>query len=86
MANPAAMFVIVGTTNSANLLDGLDGLLGSVALVDMATLGLLARHATTGKFAGHLLLVATVLEAIFHILQDLLVGHALPVHRQRGKP
>lgn len=42
---PAAMFVIVGTTNSANLLDGLDGLLGSVALVDMATLGLLALFA-----------------------------------------
>ncbi len=42
---PAAVFVIVGTTNSANLLDGLDGLLGSVALVDMATLGLLSLFA-----------------------------------------
>ncbi len=42
---PVAVFVIVGTTNSANLLDGLDGLLGSVALVDMATLGLLSLFA-----------------------------------------
>ncbi|MDR3051639.1 MAG: phospho-N-acetylmuramoyl-pentapeptide-transferase [Oscillospiraceae bacterium] len=42
---PAAIFIIVGTTNSANLLDGLDGLLGSVALVDAATFGLLALFA-----------------------------------------
>ena len=39
---PIMMFIIVGTTNSANLLDGLDGLLTSVSIVDFATLAVLA--------------------------------------------
>lgn len=39
---PLMMFVIVGTTNSANLLDGLDGLLSSVSMVDFATLAAIA--------------------------------------------
>ncbi len=39
---PLMMFVIVGTTNSANLLDGLDGLLTSVSIVDFATLAVIA--------------------------------------------
>ncbi|MCR4706335.1 MAG: phospho-N-acetylmuramoyl-pentapeptide-transferase [Clostridiales bacterium] len=39
---PLMTFVIVGTTNSANLMDGLDGLLSSVALVDFGTLAFLA--------------------------------------------
>ena len=39
---PIMTFVIVGTTNSANLMDGLDGLLSSVALVDFGTLSFLA--------------------------------------------
>ncbi|MBP3656385.1 MAG: phospho-N-acetylmuramoyl-pentapeptide-transferase [Clostridia bacterium] len=39
---PLMMFVIVGTTNSANLLDGLDGLLTSVSIVDFAALAVLA--------------------------------------------
>ena len=39
---PLATFVIVGATNSANLMDGLDGLLSSVALVDFGTFSLLA--------------------------------------------
>ncbi len=39
---PLMMFVIVGTTNSANLLDGLDGLLTSVSMVDFATLAVMA--------------------------------------------
>ncbi len=39
---PVMMFIIVGTTNSANLLDGLDGLLTSVSMVDFATLTLIA--------------------------------------------
>ncbi len=38
---PLMTFVIVGTTNSANLLDGLDGLLTSVSIADMATLTIL---------------------------------------------
>lgn len=39
---PLMMFVIVGTTNSANLLDGLDGLLTSVSICDFATLAVIA--------------------------------------------
>ena len=39
---PVMMFIIVGTTNSANLLDGLDGLLTSVSMVDFATLAVMA--------------------------------------------
>lgn len=42
---PIMMFIIVGTTNSANLLDGLDGLLTSVSIVDFATLAVLAATA-----------------------------------------
>ncbi len=43
---PAMMFIIVGTTNSANLLDGLDGLLTSVSMVDFATLAVLCGAAS----------------------------------------
>ena len=39
---PIMMFIIVGTTNSANLLDGLDGLLTSVSMVDFLTLAVMA--------------------------------------------
>ncbi|MBQ7488212.1 MAG: phospho-N-acetylmuramoyl-pentapeptide-transferase [Clostridia bacterium] len=39
---PITAFIIVGTTNSANLLDGLDGLLTSVAYVDFAFFAILA--------------------------------------------
>ncbi|MBQ6858701.1 MAG: phospho-N-acetylmuramoyl-pentapeptide-transferase [Clostridia bacterium] len=39
---PLMMFVIVGTTNSANLLDGLDGLCSSVSLVAFAALSVIA--------------------------------------------
>ena len=39
---PIMMFIIVGTTNSANLLDGLDGLLTSVSMVDFATFAVIA--------------------------------------------
>jgi len=39
---PLMMFVIVGTTNSANLLDGLDGLCTGVSMIDFATLAVIA--------------------------------------------
>ena len=45
---PIMMFIIVGTTNSANLLDGLDGLLTSVSMVDFATLAVIAGAAGLG--------------------------------------
>ena len=38
---PVMVFVLVGTVNSANLLDGLDGLLGGCALFDFATMALI---------------------------------------------
>ena len=46
---PIMMFIIVGTTNSANLLDGLDGLLTSVSIVDFATLAVIAAAASLGE-------------------------------------
>ena len=45
---PVMMFIIVGTTNSANLLDGLDGLLTSVSMVDFLTLAVLCGAASLG--------------------------------------
>ena len=38
---PVMTFIIVGTVNSANLLDGLDGLLGGCSLFDFATMALI---------------------------------------------
>ena len=38
---PVMVFVLVGTVNSANLLDGLDGLLGGCALFDFVTMALI---------------------------------------------
>jgi len=39
---PIMTFIIVGTVNSANLLDGLDGLLGGCSLFDFATMLLIS--------------------------------------------
>ncbi|MDO4547296.1 MAG: phospho-N-acetylmuramoyl-pentapeptide-transferase [Clostridia bacterium] len=38
---PVMVFILVGTVNSANLLDGLDGLLASCSVVDFATMALI---------------------------------------------
>ena len=38
---PLMMFVMIGTVNSANLLDGMDGLLGGCSLFDFATMALI---------------------------------------------
>lgn len=38
---PVMMFVLVGTVNSANLLDGVDGLLSGCSLIDFATMALI---------------------------------------------
>jgi len=38
---PVMVFVLVGTVNSANLLDGLDGLLGGCGLFDFVTMALI---------------------------------------------
>lgn len=42
---PVMAFILVGTVNSANLLDGLDGLLTSCSLLDFATMALIAMGA-----------------------------------------
>ena len=38
---PVMMFILVGTVNSANLLDGVDGLLSGCSLIDFATMALI---------------------------------------------
>ena len=57
---PVMVFVLVGTVNSANLLDGLDGLLGGCALFDFVTMALIcvALAAADPENAGSLLNVA----------------------------
>ena len=57
---PVMIFVIVGTVNSANLLDGLDGLLGGCSLFDFATMALIcvAIAAANPAEAGNYLNVA----------------------------
>ena len=57
---PVMVFVLVGTVNSANLLDGLDGLLGGCGLLDFAAMALicLAMAAANPAEADNLLNVA----------------------------
>jgi len=45
---PVMMFVMVGTVNSANLLDGMDGLLGGCSLFDFATMALICISTALG--------------------------------------
>lgn len=45
---PAMVFILVGTVNSANLLDGLDGLLSSVSMVDFSTMAAILLILTEG--------------------------------------
>ena len=49
---PLMMFVIVGTTNSANLLDGLDGLCTGVSMLDFAAMAVIAAAAGLGGDLG----------------------------------
>ena len=57
---PVMVFVLVGTVNSANLLDGLDGLLGGCSLFDFVTMALIcvALAAANPAQADNLLNVA----------------------------
>jgi len=45
---PVMVFVMVGTVNSANLLDGMDGLLGGCSLFDFATMMLICLSTAAG--------------------------------------
>ena len=53
---PGMMFVLVGTVNSANLLDGVDGLLSGCSLIDFATMALVcvALGAANPENAGNM--------------------------------
>ena len=57
---PVMVFILVGTVNSANLLDGLDGLLGGCSLFDFVTMSLIcvSLAAADPANAGSLLNVA----------------------------
>ena len=63
---PVMVFVLVGTVNSANLLDGLDGLLGGCGLFDFATMALIcvAMAAANPAEADNLLNVAILAGAL----------------------
>ena len=54
---PVMMFIIIGTVNSANLLDGVDGLLGGCGLIDFAAMAItcMALSVTTPNDGNNLL-------------------------------
>ncbi len=77
---PVMVFVLVGTVNSANLLDGLDGLLGGCGLFDFAAMALIcvAMAAANPAEADNLLNVA--------ILGGAMVGGLLGFLRYNSHP
>ncbi len=77
---PVMVFVLVGTVNSANLLDGLDGLLGGCGLFDFAAMALIcvAMAAANPAEADNLLNVA--------ILGGAMVGGLLGFLRFNSHP
>ncbi len=77
---PVMVFVLVGTVNSANLLDGLDGLLGGCSLFDFVTMALIcvAMAAANPAEADNLLNVA--------ILAGAMVGGLLGFLRFNSHP
>ncbi len=52
---PVMTFILVGTVNSANLLDGVDGLLGGCAMIDFATLALICVSLASADGSANLL-------------------------------
>ena len=77
---PVMVFVLVGTVNSANLLDGLDGLLGGCGLLDFAAMTLicLAMAAANPAQADNLLNVAIFAGAMVGALLGFLRYNAHP--------
>ena len=77
---PVMVFILVGTVNSANLLDGLDGLLGGCSLFDFATMALIcvAMAAASPAKAGSLLNVAIFAGAMSGALIGFLRYNAHP--------
>ncbi len=77
---PVMVFVLVGTVNSANLLDGLDGLLAGCGLFDFATMALIcvALAAANPADADNLLNVAIFAGALVGALMGFLRFNAHP--------
>ena len=77
---PVMMFVLVGTVNSANLLDGLDGLCGGCSLFDFATMALIgvALAAANPDNASNLLNVAIFSGAMAGALMGFLRYNSYP--------
>ena len=77
---PVMMFVLVGTVNSANLLDGMDGLLGGVSLFDFATMALVcvSLAAAGGANASNLLNTAIFAGAMVGALMGFLRYNSNP--------
>ncbi|MBQ8972235.1 MAG: phospho-N-acetylmuramoyl-pentapeptide-transferase [Clostridia bacterium] len=72
---PVMAFILVGTVNSANLLDGLDGLCGSISMIDFACFtvicGLLAVRSpeNAGNFTNTAVFSAAMFGAIIGFLR-----------------
>lgn len=77
---PVMIFVLVGTVNSANLLDGLDGLLGGCALFDFVAVALIcvAMAAANPAEADNLLNVAIFAGAMVGALMGFLRYNSHP--------
>ena len=77
---PVMIFVLVGTVNSANLLDGLDGLLAGCSLFDFATMALIcvAMAAADPAQSNSLLNVAIFAGAMVGALMGFLRFNANP--------
>lgn len=77
---PIMMFVLVGTVNSANLLDGLDGLCGGCSLFDFAAMALIgvALAAANPENASNLLNIAIFSGAMAGALMGFLRYNSYP--------
>ena len=76
---PVMVFVLVGTVNSANLLDGMDGLLGGCSLFDFATMALICLALAAGaEDPSNLLNVAIFAGAMVGALMGFLRFNANP--------
>ena len=76
---PLMMFVMIGTVNSANLLDGLDGLLGGCSLFDFAAMALICVAMAAGaEDPANLLNVAIFSGAMAGALMGFLRFNAHP--------
>ena len=76
---PLMMFVMIGTTNSANLLDGMDGLLGGVSFFDFAAMALICVGLAAGaENSANMLNVAIFAGAMAGALMGFLRFNAHP--------